>query len=183
MNETPPPSAWVVRWITLIESHGTTLDVACGAGRHTKLLLERGYKVVAVDADIGAIAPFQDRTDLTLIQADLEHGPWPFPEGIFHGIVVTNYLYRPLFPHLMAALKPGGILIYETFALGNAEFGRPSNPDFLLQHGELLRVVEDKARVIAYEDVYTETPKPALVQRICAVANGGMQHHFPAPSN
>lgn len=183
MNEAAPPAAWIARWVSQIESQGTTLDVACGAGRHTKLLLERGYKVVAVDVDIGAMAPFQDRMNLKLIQADLENGPWPFPDGIFHGIVVTNYLHRPLFPRLMRALRPGGIFIYETFARGNAEFGRPSNPDFLLQPGELLRVVEGKARVIAYEDVYIATPKPALVQRICAVADGGTHRHFPTPGN
>lgn len=183
MIEISQPSAWVVRWVLLIEARGMTLDMACGAGRHTRFMLDRGLRVVAVDVDISAMIPLKGRHDLDLIQADLENGPWPVAAASFDAIIVTNYLHRPIFPHLIASLKPGGLLIYETFALGNAEFGRPSNPDFLLQPGELLRIVDGKARVIAYEDMYTETPKPALVQRICAVANGGSRRHFPAPSN
>ena len=183
MNEISQPSVWVTRWLSQIDAPGTTLDVASGSGRHTRLMLERGFRVVAVDVDIAAMAPLKGRQDLELVQADLENAPWPFAAAMFDGIVVTNYLHRPLFPCLIASLKPGGVLIYETFALGNGKFGRASNPDFLLHPGELLRAVDGKARVIAYEDVYTETPKPALVQRLCAVANGGTQRHFPTPRN
>ena len=183
MSEISQPSAWVTRWISQIEARGMVLDVASGSGRHTQLLLDRGFRVVAVDLDIAAMTPLENRHDLELIQADLESRQWPFASACFDGIVVTNYLHRPIFPDLIASLKPGGVFIYETFAFGNAEFGRPSNPDFLLQPGELLTVVDGKARVIAYGDVYTKTPKPALIQRICAVANGGTQRHFPAPGN
>ncbi len=179
MNEILPASAWVARWISQFAAREMILDVACGSGRHTQLLLDHSLRVVAVDVNISAMNSLEHRHNLELVQADLENEPWPFASAYFDGIVVTNYLHRPIFPDLVASLKPGGIFIYETFALGNGRFGRPSNPDFLLQPGELLRVVDGKARVIAYEDVYTESPKPALVQRICAVANGGSPRQFP----
>lgn len=180
MSEISKPSAWVARWVPEIETRGKILDVACGSGRHTQLMLDQGFRVVAVDLDVSAMTVHKSRRDLELIQADLETRPWPFAASSFDGVVVANYLHRPIFPCLIASLKPGGVLIYETFAVGNAEFGPPSNPDFLLQPGELLKIVDGKARVIAYEDTYTETPKPALVQRICAVTNGGSRRHFPA---
>jgi SAM-dependent methyltransferase len=183
VNEILSASAWVTRWISQFAAGGIILDVACGSGRHTQLLLDHGFRVVAVDVIISALTPLRHRRHLELVQADLENEPWPFASAYFDGIVVTNYLHRPIFPDLLASLKPGGVFIYETFARGNGEIGRPSNPDFLLQPGELLRVVDGKARVIAYEDVYTETPKPALVQRICAVADGGSRRQFPALAN
>jgi SAM-dependent methyltransferase len=183
MSDFSDSSAWVMRWIDSIQARGTTLDLACGAGRHTRLLLDRGFRVVALDLNIAQMSELRGQPDVELMQADIENGPWPFSASKFDGIIVTNYLHRPLFPHLLASLRPGGILIYETFAVGNAEFGRPSNPDFLLQPGELLTLVNGKAHVIAYEDVYIDTPKPALVQRICAVANGGSRRYFPAPGN
>jgi len=85
-------------------------------------------------------------------------------------VVVTNYLHRPLFPHLLAALAPGGILIYETFAAGNERYGRPSNPDFLLAPGELLEVARGRLQIVAYEALDVSVPAPASVQRLCALA-------------
>jgi SAM-dependent methyltransferase len=101
--------------------------------------------------------------------ADIEHGPWPLPACRFDAVVVTNYLWRPLLPSIVDALDPAGVLLYETFAVGNEKFGRPSNPDFLLRPGELLEVVRHRLAVIAFEDLRVESPKPAMVQRICAV--------------
>jgi SAM-dependent methyltransferase len=164
-----PPSSWVVRFSPLIAAGSTVLDVAAGGGRHTRLFLERGCVVVAVDreprlSDVST-APAE------IITADLEDGsPWPLGNRRFGGIVVTNYLHRPLFPHLLSALAPQGVLIYETFAVGNERFGKPSNPDFLLRHGELLDVVRDRLRVVAYEDLEVGEPKRAMVQRIAAIA-------------
>lgn len=172
-------SSWVRRWTKTLVTAGRVLDLACGSGRHTRLLLDQGYRVVAVDRDVSGVEDLRGRMGCEIVQADLESGLWPFAENTFDGVVVTNYLYRPNFPHLLAALKPGGMLIYETFAEGNGEFGRPSNPDFLLQPGELLALANDTARVIAYEDGYLELPKPARVQRICAVKYGGPPRHFP----
>ena len=120
----------------------------------------------AVDRDT---ALFQDPpAQVSLLKADLEGAPWPYAGRSFAAVVVANYLHRPLFPNLIEALEPGGILIYETFALGNERFGKPSNPDFLLKPGELLDAVRGNLRVLGYEDVYLETPKPAMVQRLCA---------------
>lgn len=161
------PSLWVQRFAPLIAAGGSVLDLACGGGRHARWLAAQGYGVQAVDRDLtqfGGPMP-----GVHLLQADLERGDWPFVERAFHGVVVTNYLHRPLFPHLVRALKPEGVLIYETFAVGNERFGKPSNPDYLLRPGELLEVVRGHLRVTAYEDVEVREPKPAMVQRICAV--------------
>jgi SAM-dependent methyltransferase len=167
------PSAWVQRWAPLVPAGAAVLDVACGGGRHALLFAGRGHAVDAVDRDPAAIAALKGRPGITALCADIENGPWPYAGRQFAAIVVSNYLHRPLFPVLMAALAPGGVLIYETFAQGNEAYGRPANPDFLLQRGELLRAV-GVARVLAYEDLYVEQPKPAMVQRICAVVTAGV---------
>jgi SAM-dependent methyltransferase len=144
------------------------LDVACGAGRHLRYLASLGYAVVGVDRDEQALAALAGLRGTELRAADIEGGAWPFSPEEFDGVVVTNYLHRPLFPHLVGALRPGGILIYETFARGNERYGRPSNPDFLLEPGELLRRIEPLS-VIGFEQGLVTSPKQALVQRICAV--------------
>lgn len=148
------------------------LDVACGKGRHLRHLRSLGFAAVGIDRDAQALASLAGLPDVELRVADIEEGPWPFAPGEFDGVVVTNYLHRPLFPHLVAALRPGGILIYETFALGNERYGRPSNPDFLLQPGELPRRAEPLG-VIAFEQGLVSSPKEALIQRICAVRSEG----------
>lgn len=169
LNPILQPSDWVVRWSSAIPQGGNVLDVACGSGRHTRYLAERGFTVEAVDNDLSACADLVVRPCVSLSQADLECEPWPFAPASFHGVVVTNYLHRPLFPRLIEALAPGGVLIYETFALGNERYGRPKNPNFLLLSGELLEVVRGKLRVVAYEDVLLDSPRLACVQRICAI--------------
>lgn len=163
------PSAWVLRWAPLVREAGTVLDVACGGGRHARYFAERGHPVDAVDRDPSAIAGLNGLAGVSALCADIEGGSWPFPGQRYAAVVVTNYLHRPLFPVLRAALEPGGVLIYETFAQGNEKYGRPSNPNFLLRHGELLQAVGE-ARVIAYEDLLVEDPRPAAMQRICAVS-------------
>ena len=144
------------------------LDVACGAGRHARLLAELGHRVEAVDGDESSLHGLRGVAGVSAKLADLEGGPWPYARGEFAGIIVCNYLHRPLFPNMLEALEEEGVLIYETFAVGNERFGKPSNPHFLLKPGELLEVVRGHLRVIAYEDVYVDHPKPAMVQRICA---------------
>jgi SAM-dependent methyltransferase len=157
------PSEWVVRWAPLIE-RGPVLDVASGAGRHARLFAARGLEVVAIDR---AAQPSTAR--ITFVQADLEGGnPWPLAGRRFAGIVVTNYLHRPLFPRLADSLEDDGVLIYETFMAGNERYGRPSNPDFLLRPGELLAAF-GMLTVAAFEQGTIEQPKKAVVQRICAV--------------
>lgn len=142
------------------------LDVAAGRGRHTRFLRALGYQVVAVDVDLSGMADLADDDGVERIEADLENAPWPFPGRSFDGIVVTNYLHRPLLPVLAESLTPGGVLIYETFAEGSEKYGRPSNPSFLLREGELLDAFSDLT-LIAYEHGYEAEPKPAVRQRIC----------------
>jgi SAM-dependent methyltransferase len=164
------PSAWVLRWAPLIPAGGRVLDVACGSGRHARAIASMGHPVDAVDRDAECVGKLAAVANVSAVCADIEHSAWPFPHARYAGVVVTNYLHRPLLPTLVDTLAPGGVLIYETFAAGNERFGRPSNPDFLLRPGELLELVRGRLRVVAYEDVYSDAPKPALVQRICAVA-------------
>jgi SAM-dependent methyltransferase len=154
------PSDWVRRWAALVE-RGPVLDVACGAGRHAVLFAERGLEVVAVDREPQRIP------GVRFVQADLEGAPWPFGGERFAAIVVTNYLHRPLLKTLEAALAEEGVLIYETFMVGNEKYGRPSNPAFLLRATELLQAFA-ALTPIAFEQGYVERPKPALIQRLCA---------------
>lgn len=145
------------------------LDVACGKGRNARLFAARGHSVEAVDRDPAILSWLSGVPNVTARCADLEQGPWPYERQQFAGVVVTRYLWRPLFPKILAAIAPGGALIYETFAVGNERYGRPSNPDFLLRPGELLEVVRGRLRVVAYEDLSVSEPRPAMIQRICAV--------------
>ena len=157
------------RWAGFIAAGGEVLDIACGRGRHSRYLASAGYRVCAVDRDAQAVAALTGVAGVSVQVADLERAPWPLEGRRFAAIVVANYLYRPLFPHLLKALAEDGVLMYETFALGNERFGKPSSPDFLLRPGELLDLVHGKLRVLAYEDLQVSLPKPAMVQRICAV--------------
>ncbi len=175
------PSRWVSRFAPLVPA-GRVLDLACGGGRHARLFASLGHPVLAVDRDPAAlIASAVER--ISVLQFDLEregaeHEPdWPLQPGAFAGIVVTNYLHRPLLPALLASLADDGVLIYETFADGNGQFGKPSNPDFLLRPGELLELASRTPglRVVAYEDGFVSQPAPAMVQRICARRHAGGQ--------
>jgi len=163
------PSEWVKRWAGFIAAGGEVLDLACGSGRHSRFLAAAGFRVCAVDCDAEALAALTGVPGVSVQVADLERAPWPLEGRRFAGIVVTNYLYRPLFAHVLETLAVDGALIYETFALGNERFGKPSNPDFLLQPGELLELARGKLRVLAYEDLQVSVPRAAMVQRICAV--------------
>ncbi len=164
------PSPWVVRFASLVSVRGDVLDVACGAGRHTRLFLERGHRVVAIDRDLSGVADLAEHPRLERVQNDLEDDtPFVLTGRRFAGIVVTNYLHRPLMPALVAAVNAAGVLIYETFAVGNERFGGPKNSDFLLRPGELLDAVRKHLRVIAYEDLVVGEPSPAAIQRVCAI--------------
>jgi len=164
-----PASPWVKRFAGLVPEGQSVLDVACGHGRHARFFRARGYRVVAVDVDVSGLQDLAGDAGVEIVRSDLEREPWPFEGRDFGGVVVTNYLYRPLLPKLIAAVAPGGVLIYETFSRGNELVGRPRNPDFLLAPGELRRVLAPDLQVVAYEQGRERTPRLAVRQRIVAV--------------
>ena len=160
------PSEWLLEHYTTFKPGGDILDLACGAGRHAIFLQEQGYQVTAVDIDTAALEAIQTAS-INVIRADLEGAAWPFGAEQFDGIVVVNYLWRPLFGELIGSLKPGGVMMYDTFALGNERFGRPRNPDFLLQKGELKSVFAD-FDILAWEEGEKKHPSPSVRQSIVA---------------
>jgi SAM-dependent methyltransferase len=163
-------SLWVARFADLVPPGGRVLDVAAGGGRHTRLFLERGHPATVVDRDTSGVADLSEDPNVEIVESDLEAGePWPFAGRVFEGVVVTNYLWRPILADLVGSVAPGGVLLYETFARGNEQFGHPRNPDFLLKPGELLDAVRGELRVAAYEDLIVEDPAPRAVQRIAAI--------------
>lgn len=170
-HTTSTPSEWVTRFAPLVRAGGEVLDLAAGQGRHARYFAARGHRVVALDRDAESLASLKDVAGVETLCTDLEGegAKWPFAPARFAGIVVTNYLYRPLFPALLNVLDGGGVLIYETFMVGNERHGRPSNPDFLLQPHELLERVWSALDIVAFEQGEVTTPKPAVVQRLCAV--------------
>lgn len=174
MSAPPPPgtprsapSSWLTRWAHLFSPGASALDLACGSGRHTRWLAAQGVGVTALDRDPDAVEPL--RAVAEVLVADIESGDsatWPLAGRQFDLVLVTNYLWRPLWPQVLGAVRPGGFLVYETFARGNETVGRPARPDFLLEPGELLAVCRDW-RVLGYEDGFLDAP-PRFVQRIVA---------------
>lgn len=165
MHTVASPSPWIERWHHLLQPGCSVLDVACGSGRHLRWLTAHGHRVTGVDRDAAALTTLEGLGEL--VCADIENAPWPLAGRQFGAVVVTNYLWRPLWPQILASVAPGGVLLYETFAQGNAAFGKPSRPDFLLAPGELLQVCGDW-QVVAYE--CGQLPQPdRVVQRIAAI--------------
>ncbi len=167
------PSAWFARYHGLITENGSVLDLAAGGGRHVRFFADHGYRVTAVDRNVDPLRRFEASHQAKIVEADLEDGsPWPLGDRTFDAVAVCNYLHRSLFPQLIDALKPNGILLYETFALGNEVYSRPRNPDHLLKSGELLTLVGDSLQVIAYQHGIVETGEcPGVKQMICAIKN------------
>lgn len=161
-------SAWVQRWSHLVPTGATVLDVACGAGRHMRHFAALGCRVTGVDRDAEALRPLEGLAELHV--ADIESGPWPFADRRFDAVVVTNYLWRERLADVVACVAPGGVLLYETFSAGHERIGTPSNPKFLLQHGELLTATLP-LRPIAFEEGFEQglpAAGPRFVQRIVA---------------
>lgn len=174
-------STWVQRWSHLVPPGATVLDIACGAGRHLQWFAERGHAVTGLDRSPEALATAARFGEVIL--ADLENGPWPLMSGSqarqFGAVIVTNYLWRPLFPVMTDSVAPGGVLIYETFAQGNETVGQPSRPDFLLQPGELLSAFK-RLHLIAFEQGFLDHP-PRFLQRLVAARPGLQAEIDPAP--
>jgi len=152
------PSPWVERYAHLIPREWPVLDLACGNGRHTRYLLDRGCPVTAIDRDLSGMADLAGREGLEMLVADLEDGrPFPLAGRSFGGVVVTNYLHRPLLAAVVAAVAPGGVLVYETYGRGQERFGRPTCADFLLEPGELGQHEPDlgERRLVGAHDRFT----------------------------
>lgn len=178
------PSPWVTRFAPLAAPGGPVLDLACGSGRHGRHFLARGHPVVLLDRDVSDVRDLAGRADVEIIEADLEDGATPpFAGRQFAAIVVTNYLWRPILPLLGAAVAEGGLLIYETFGLGNEEFSRPRNPDHLLRAGELLAAFGEELQVVAYEHGLRHDPKPRVIQHIAATRTDAPAELEPGRSN
>ena len=169
-TKVPMVSDWVRKYISLVPAKKLVLDLACGSGRNTRFLLDQGYTVVALDKDVSQLTDITGQQNLQKYMFDLEtNAKFPFGKREFAGIIVTNYLHRPLFGDLINSLSHNGVLIYQTFMMGNEAYGRPSNPNFLLQINELSDVFSNKLDVVAFQQGYEESPKPSVVQKICAV--------------
>ena len=167
------PSPWIVRHAHLVARDARVLDLACGHGRHARFFAARGAAVLAVDRDAAALATLAGVRGVETRAVDLEAGPWPLGGERFDAIVVANYLHRSLFAPLIAALAPDGTLLYETFAIGNEAFGRPSNPAFLLERDELAEVLRKRMTIVAFEQGRSsERGRDAVVQRVAAVGTG-----------
>lgn len=160
---TPPASSWLQRFAPT--PPGTALDVACGSGRNLRWLVEAGWRVTGIDRDTVATAAL--RAQAEIIDADIENDPWPLAGREFDLVLVCNYLWRPLFEPVKACVKPGGWLVWETFADGQQTIGRPARPDFLLRRGELLGVCAGW-HIAAYEDLFEGGVNPRFVQRVAA---------------
>jgi SAM-dependent methyltransferase len=164
------PVAWVKRFGGLVPAGGEVLDVACGRGRHGRFFHGLGHPVVMLDRDITRVTDMASFERVEIVAQDLEAGrPWPLDGRRFAGVIVVNYLHRPILPHIVASVAEGGVLIYETFSVGQETLGRPSNPDYLLHREELLIRVRPELRVVAFEDMEETFPEPAFRQRVVAV--------------
>ena len=176
MHGLEPPSSWVKHWAHLLALSkklngdnsadlADVLDLACGHGRHMQFLSDLGHKVLGVDRNAEALKTASQWGETLL--ADIENAAWPLDGRTFKAVVVTNYLWRELFPRILNSLAEGGVLIYETFAQGNEAFGKPSRPEFLLQPGELLQLCKG-LRIVGFEEGFMPSPD-RLIQRVVAI--------------
>ena len=163
------PSDWVVKYTPLITSGGRVLDLACGYGRHAIWLAAQGFQVDAVDCNTQALAGMHGITNINVIVADIERGEWPAAEQKYDAIIVSRYLYRPILSMLAEMLNINGVLIYETFMVGNERYGKPSNPDYLLLPDELHILYAPLLKIHAFEQGEVKGTSPAVMQRIFAV--------------
>lgn len=163
------PSRWVQRFLKGVKPGGSVLDVACGAGRHMRLALEMGYSVTGIDKDLSQVEDLADRKDVGLVEADLETGrPFPLKDMRYDGVIVTNYLHRPILGDIVGCVATDGVLIYETAAVGNESHTGPSNPDFLLKPNELITAALPELVIVAYENGIRSDRSPNVVARIAA---------------
>ena len=163
-------SNWVLENYNFIKKKGLILDLACGSGRHGRFLLEKGFNVVFLDQDTSQLDWVPEAFRSQVIKHDLETGTsWDFLPCSFDAVVVTNYLYRPIFPDLLSIIDEGGVLIYETFSKGNEIYGKPTNSNYLLEPEELIDLVRPSMRLISFKEGYSSEGKESITQKIVAV--------------
>lgn len=162
------PSQWIVKYAPLIIKKGRVLDLACGNGRHAMWFAKHDFYVDAMDCDAQVTSSMEAINNINVIIADVEASDWPQSDQRYDGLVVSRYLYRPLLQTLATMLNPGGVLIYETYMVGNEHYGKPSNPDFLLRPNELFEVYSPLLSIVSFEQGEEGMPRPAVMQRICA---------------
>jgi SAM-dependent methyltransferase len=172
-HDAPEPSEWVVRFLSGLEAGARVVDIACGRGRHLRYALEQGHDVTGLDRDVSKLGDLAGRERVRVIEADLErNAPFPLAGETFDAVIVANYLWRPILPDIAACVAPDGILIYETYALGNERFGKPSNPNYLLKPNELAEVFAPMLVIVAFEHGQAMRPYPRVIQRIAACGHG-----------
>lgn len=163
------PLPWIAELASKAPNSIAVLDLACGSGRHGRAFLQQGSRVTFVDKDVSGVADLSSDTTCTIMKADLESDAWPLDGKCFDVVIVTNYLWRPILPRIVESVAAGGVLLYQTFMLGNEVFGRPRNPDFLLRPGELEHMAADaQLSVLDYFEGEVSEPKPAVIQRLHA---------------
>jgi tellurite methyltransferase len=163
-------ASWLTMHEQLLPRQGTAVDVACGRGRHALWLAARGLAVHAIDRDADALAAvhadaLRRRLPIVTAAVDLEQGAPHLGAATFDVVVVVHYLHRPLFPALIAALRPGGLLIYETFTTAQAARGKPRNPAFLLNPGELRELVSPLEVLASREGAFDNRDVASIVAR------------------
>ena len=197
MTDPTPPSPFILeqidRWLAarpenVAKEPVELVELACGKGRHITAVRKRGYeagfKITAVDANRQILekltADPKERKEITAVCLDLERKGLVLAEALddrlFDLVLVTNYLHRPVLGQIFALVRPGGLLLYETFGKGNEIFGRPSNPDFLLREGELASVLPDRFTMRHHffgqrKDIYPDRP-PAIICQFAAQRHG-----------
>ena len=166
------PAPWFTRHASLVAAGARLLDVACGSGRHARLFAERGVQVTAVDRDAVALQSLTGVDGVAIEHRDIEREAWPYTPNSFDAMIVCNYLWRPNFDALLATLKPGGVLLYETFMDGNERYGKPSRPDFLLRSNELIARAHPAFRVVAFaegDELNASGESIAVKQKVAAI--------------
>ena len=163
------PSSWVKKVIENIEPGGSLIDIACGKGRHSVYLSQKFY-VYAVDINNDHLNKLNSFHNLETVYQDLESDEeWKFSKREFNIVLVTNYLFREKILDLFKLVKLNGYIIYETFAIGNEKFGKPTNPKYLLKSEELLKIKPKNFETVEFfEDIIIENSKKSKVQRLLA---------------
>ena len=167
------PSSWIMQQAERWPNGSKILDFASGYGRHSMALSSSfpgRFEILATDYNHAALRELAAQfPNVKTLHTDLENtNIWPFADHDFDVVLVTNYLFRPRLPELFRLIRNEGFLAYETFADGNGTYGRPSNPNFLLNDGELPACLPNDFEILDYFHGKIDQPRPAIIQRLAA---------------